>query len=317
VVQGREALAISQISRQLYLTLQLRLGTDAMVSIIAKWDKSFREQYGGSLPDNYCAIDVETTGFDRKWDLIVEIGHCLVKDRKPVDKLSVVLDWTYRKDVDQTWLAERLCAVKAQIEEHPGQQFRVTPEVMRSHGMDPIEGLKFYHDFIRTLMNDDAFFLLHGHQFDESMMASTFRDYLGIEGFQFHESRVFDTGSIEKAGQAEHKLAPKAGESLRKYFRRVNVYRLKGARFKLSHCIRKYGLLDEVSAKDFHGAEFDSYCCHLLFEKQRRDSELIEEQRVEDVRRPLKKVYGNDSRKPRRLTGPPSYDSRKQPRRMN
>ena len=62
--------------------------------IVNHWPATFRKLYGGGWPRDYFVIDVETTGLDLQNDLIVEFGHCLVRNGTVVDRLTTIVDWT-------------------------------------------------------------------------------------------------------------------------------------------------------------------------------------------------------------------------------
>ena len=60
--------------------------------ITSHWPATFRQLFGGSLPDTYICCDTETSGFNRTKDVIVQWGHCLVENRKVVERLSVMVN---------------------------------------------------------------------------------------------------------------------------------------------------------------------------------------------------------------------------------
>src|SRR6478736_4382881 len=61
--------------------------------IINHWQPWFIEHFGGSFPKSYFTYDVESSGFSRKEDMILEWGHCLVRDGEIVDRNNVVINW--------------------------------------------------------------------------------------------------------------------------------------------------------------------------------------------------------------------------------
>ena len=44
-----------------------------------------------NFPDNYVAVDLETTGLDPAWNEIIEIGAIRVKNRKEIEKFSMLV----------------------------------------------------------------------------------------------------------------------------------------------------------------------------------------------------------------------------------
>lgn len=64
------------------------------ISISANDFKKTRESKGKSLidfPNDYCVVDIETTGFSPKWDVIIEIGALKFRDRTQIDAFSSLL----------------------------------------------------------------------------------------------------------------------------------------------------------------------------------------------------------------------------------
>ncbi len=99
-----------------------------------------------------------------------------------------------------------------------------------------------------------------------------FRDQLweftGLE-WEFTGDEAFDVGALEKARQCD--LPPFDDENLKKYFGRVNAVPKLGARWNIEHCIATYHLLDkyQIDTSQCHGADYDAYVTHLIFEEQR------------------------------------------------
>jgi hypothetical protein len=211
--------------------------------------------------------------------LIVEIGHVIVEDRTVTNRLSLVLDWTRHPGISKTWLKQRLSNVAYQMQ----GDWRVTWDVMRSDGVDPVKGLQFYCDLFATWDRRGLPFAAHnGFYADERMFAANLSRYLQPPGFEFGDDVMFDTGAIHKLSCiAEHHPAvfkqavtdwlPRSNDTLRSYFCRTSRKPLKGLKWRLGDCLRYYGLdeREDLELDDLHTAEFDAYCVHLLMEEYR------------------------------------------------
>src|SRR5262245_7188623 len=73
----------------------------------ADWLRMLEHRFG-AFPDQYIVIDLETSGFTRDKDLVVQIGFCEVRDGRPQRVESAVLDWTRYSGVNRAWLLDRL-----------------------------------------------------------------------------------------------------------------------------------------------------------------------------------------------------------------
>jgi DNA polymerase III epsilon subunit-like protein len=245
--------------------------------IVNYWPKHFRDLYGGVWPENYCAIDTETTGYNVRGqagfrvecpDIVFEIGHCLVRDRQVVDRMSVLIDWTGRTYPPDRWLRERLHHLDGVM------QRKFTYDRLRRDGVKPEEALGFYADFLRTLRERQVLMVTHnGYGFDEHALAGVFALSGVWPGFSFDGNWMLDTHAVERANQMlDHRAVhPVLGDTLRSYCTRVASLRRKGLHSNLdTHCYQKYDFAGRgVSRRDMHGAETDAYCLHLLMESYR------------------------------------------------
>jgi DNA polymerase III epsilon subunit-like protein len=216
--------------------------------IINRWPAHFTARYGHFFPDSYFCWDTEYTGGNAELDLIVEIGHVIVEDRTVTNRLSLVLDWTRHPGISKTWLKQRLSNVAYQMQ----GDWRVTWDVMRSDGVDPVKGLQFYCDLFATWDRRGLPFAAHnGFYADERMFAAK------------HHPAVFK--------QAVTDWLPRSNDTLRSYFCRTSRKPLKGLKWRLGDCLRYYGLdeREDLELDDLHTAEFDAYCVHLLMEEYR------------------------------------------------
>lgn len=248
------------------------------VMIIKHWQPWFTQQYGGSLPRSYLCYDIETSGFSREHDVILEFGHCLVHDGKLVDRNSVVLNWFLHDTVPHSYLREQLANVarNMQIE---CKSWRLTERVLEEEGIHPITALPYIFDLLSICQNQGLLMVTsNGWNFDNPMLVSHFEQDLE-KSFTFNSNQIFDVGCIVKASQLVEEnqgALPKLGESLLAYFKRISGWRAQGVYSNLAFCVKKYGLDQKynVDLTKLHTASEDAYVLHLLMEEFRT---LLEE----------------------------------------
>jgi hypothetical protein len=247
--------------------------------IINHWSESFTQLYGGRFPDSYFCFDVETTGFSRDRDVVVEWGHCLVRNRQPVDRISVIINWfgsgLLGPDGDE-WLSTQLRKVKRRMELN-GRSFHVTEEVMRERGVSPHKVLPWLLDLLDEIREQSMMFVSHnGWNYDYEMLQAHFRDFVDEE-WELGDNQMFDTGAIEKATlivAEEHdtSVLPRADDTLKSYFKRIAYRRAPGIKWNLDGwCVQKYDLVEKhgVDVSQTHSADYDAWLLHLLMEEFR------------------------------------------------
>ena len=249
----------------------------------------FRSVFGslktklGGLPDTYLVFDLETTGFAPESDLILQIGHCLVVDRKVADRQSFLLDWTRAAPDRGHWPSRNGQQIRPWLENRIGQlaeafrqqnkPFHTTLERLVTEGVDPVSTLLDYRSWLEEINERHWFLVTHnGYAFDCRFLEAHF-DRFG-KPLSFRSDNVFDTGAILKAAQLGLALHP--GESLQQFATRVHKIRAKGVRWSLSEFAvplfgldAKYGL-DMARA---HDAGTDALTTHFLFEEMRLRAE--------------------------------------------
>lgn len=241
--------------------------------VINKLFRALRNRYK-CFPDDYMVIDLETTGLDPHADLIGQIGHCVVVDRKPVNTVGIVLNWAAHPGVDHAWLQRRLEETKYHVENKDGnptgRRYCLSMQRMLQEGADPIPILAFYLDWLKEIRQQGKFIIAHnGYNFDCRWLEVAFKRFLGAT-WRFGDNEVFDTGMAEKASQAN--IMPWQEESLRAFSERVGDQRLKGVRWALDHhCAPKYGLAKKynIDIAKAHEAGHDCLMAHYLFEEFR------------------------------------------------
>lgn len=227
-----------------------------------------------NFPNDYLVIDTETTGVQTGTDLIAQVGHCLVIDRKEVDRGHYMLDWTRHPQIEQPWLQERLRETKSHVEfkngQPTGKTYHISYERMRDEGAEPEPVLRQYAEFFREIRANGQFFVAHnGYHFDAKFLEEHFRTFIR-DDFEFADDELVDTGMIEKGSTAS--MLPWTGDSLRSWSLRLYNQRLRGIKWNLDqHCIPKYNIDKKYGLKmsEAHDAGYDSYITHLLFEEWR------------------------------------------------
>lgn len=265
--------------------------------IINEWDSAFTANYDHTFPDTYLCLDTEYTGGDERADFVMEIGHVMIQDRKVVDRLNVVLDWSSHPGVDHELLRHKLNNIQSIM----GSDWRITWDVMQKEGIAPFKALKFYQKFFSTWNKRNLPYVAHnGRTAEERMLRGVFNRYLD-RSFVIGDNQLWDTGAIFKAtslfesmdpshSHFRWKCFPQQSDSMRDYFDRVIGLRVRGLRWKLKLCLEHYGLLDKLGDDHrYHQAVHDAYCSHLLMEAFRDGlsveslSDVIEEREIEDA----------------------------------
>jgi hypothetical protein len=244
--------------------------------IINHWAPAFRRLYGGeaAIPDDYFTFDIESSGFSRENDLIVEWGHAIVEGREVVDRNNIVLNWFARPDlVKADWLEFQLNRVARQMALN-GRAWRLTPDFVRANGIDPYEALNWVHELLTTIQDSGTLLVSHGGwNFDCPMLCAHFAKDLDRD-FTFNDNQMFDTSAIEKASQlvGHPRALPQPGETLKAYFKRIGGWRQSGIEHNLDqHCVNKYKLVEKygVDVATLHTAGEDAMLLHYLMEEFR------------------------------------------------
>ena len=229
----------------------------------------------GRIPENYLAVDIETSGFGGQCN-ILQIGHCLVEGGKVIDRNAFLLDWrqatittpsrhvqwmkTLREDVDK---------LEAEMRSK-GRHFHTTWDRLCQDGCDPIVILREYHDWFSELKDRKWFILMHnGYAFDCRFFHGHFKAFLDVD-WDFGDNTIIDTGAVFKAAQLNMFANP--GESLRDFSGRVLQVRAKGVRWSLNDYVVPTMKLDskyQLNKESAHDAGYDSYVAHLMFEELR------------------------------------------------
>lgn len=247
--------------------------------IINDWDPTFTAKYGHVFPESYLCIDTEYTGSDNRNDLIVEIGHTMVENGKVVDERNLILNWYGYPGITNDWFTYKLNTIRSVV----GSGWRLTPEVVKREGIDPIKALKFYDKLFSVWRERELPFVAqNGQNADERIIRGNFNRFLSRD-FSLPENAYFDTGAIYKANKVWQALTgditnfrsvmlPVRSDTLKSYFSRVINARIPGLKWSLSLIVGEYGLMEKhaVDQNDFHSAGFDSLCLHWIMEEFRK-----------------------------------------------
>jgi DNA polymerase III epsilon subunit-like protein len=246
--------------------------------IINHWGPTFTRLYGHVFPESYLCLDLEYLGWNPEKDLVWEIGHILVENRRIVDQLSIVLDWTRHPVIPEGWLRRAIDRSNLNML-NKGKEGKASWDLLASEGIKPEKALAFYYKLIQSAK--DRGLCLAGHNLcgaDERMLAGNLAGFLQ-KRFTMGD-RILDVGAMEKAtlaieqGHATGTDAwwlPRKDDTLRSYFRRVCNRPAKGIFWNLADALRRYGLdvRYDLDLTESHRAEFDAYMVHLLVEEFR------------------------------------------------
>lgn len=242
------------------------------------WDSAFTAQYGHEFPNTYLCFDTEFTGSSESSDLVLEIGHTMVENGQVVDQVNYVLNWYSHPEIKEPWLTYKLNAMRSIV----GPKWRLSPEVIKSEGKDPITILRFYHKLFSTWQKRNLCFVAqNGQNADERMLRGNFFRYLN-KPFELPANTYFDTGGIYKATQVytspltqNYKLEvlPLRSDTLKGYFRRVINTRFSGIKWSLPVILEHYDLINKhnLDMNQHHTAGFDSRCLHYIMEAYRAE----------------------------------------------
>lgn len=246
--------------------------------IVNAWSSGFTAKYGHQFPSSYLCFDTEFTGRNERDDLIVEIGHVLVEDGKVVDKLSLILNWYDRAEVQPGWLDYRLNQLRYLV----GDNWRLLPAVVKKEGIPPLQALKFYYELFRTWADRGLPFVSqNGAIADEPMLRAHLNRYLD-KTIEIPANSYWDTGALFKANQvwqaetgnlANYRavVMPSRSDTLKSYFRRICGMRVPGLHWSLKTILEHFDLVKkhQLDVRQLHGAGFDALCLHLIMEEYR------------------------------------------------
>ncbi|KRL44834.1 DNA polymerase III [Companilactobacillus mindensis DSM 14500] len=126
-----------------YMELVIGLDTVRMIK-----DKKIVRKKGESqlfFPNEYTLIDLETTGYDPRWDHIIEIGAIKVRNENIVDKLSYLV--SYPNDNFVPFDVESMTGITEKMIENQGEKINVAIQKLLDFvGSDLIVGFNVNFD---------------------------------------------------------------------------------------------------------------------------------------------------------------------------
>lgn len=240
-----------------------------MVQLRDVWLKHFAEWVPHALPTSYIALDTETIGPGND-QLVTDIGYVIVKNSEVVERATWVLNWTdeaYHEWVSPEWVDEA-CQIMTRVMHRP---LNVDVDRMRKEGEDPRtvlrRTLKLLEDVVRhrlPLVGNNV------EHFDVRVLGNHFNEWLDGATFDKTPLAILDPGLLFKALRSTPTPLPRYSDNLPKYLKRIKGLS-NGQKYGLEYCLSETGLLSNLDPTQLHGAEYDSYCSHLLFEQLRKE----------------------------------------------
>ena len=221
-----------------------------------------------ALPRDYLVFDLETTGFDRRRDLVWSVGWAVVRNCQVVANEEVILDWTQNRTIDQDRLRSRITLQHEQMA-GSGRSCQLTYDVLR-HGVEPCGGLGMFLAFLADAARAGEYLVGHGcWGFDKPMLDAQATRW-GFGSVPWDRSAVIDTGLIELAAELteEPGRCPPRNETLDAWYYCLMKLRSRAHWSLADHCTRKYRLAERfnLNMRQSHGAAFDCRVTHHLVE---------------------------------------------------
>lgn len=223
----------------------------------------------GKLPDSYLLFDLETSGFHRDYDVIVEVGWAVVHNRQLTDYAGMILDWTRYGDWKfQRWFENRIATCKESMAKQ-GREYHFDVDRISREGVDPVKGMYDFCQILQTFLDHRGFLAGHGiRKFDRHRIDTATLNLFNML-LPWDQAVMFDTGLIEKACQIDRE--PFAHETLDDWYRSVDGTFSK-VKFNLDrHCEEKYALSSRynLDLSLSHTAGFDCLMAYGLCETYR------------------------------------------------
>lgn len=226
------------------------------------------QAFGGGWPEDYLVFDLETTGLDPAKDLIVQLGWAESVSREVIDCDQVLLDWTRHPAVGLGRLRDDIAAVTDRMQAR-GHAYHITLDALRRHGVDPVEALSGFVEFLERAVADGLWLVGHNAAaFDAAFVEAAVRRYCGQATWRFPRGRLIDTGMIEK-GRAVGEPPPCLG-GVPSWYTRVGALRRKVSWSLSGACNERYGL--NLAADAAHAADADARATAALVEAMRARS---------------------------------------------
>lgn len=233
------------------------------------WRELFIKWYGQPFPVDYVSFDIETTGFMKDLDVPVDFGWTIVRDCKIAHRGNFLLNWTGYPGMERAFIIDRLASVDEGMRKSGGA-CQYTIDMLEKQGKRPDYVLKFILDLFRKNRQAGGSFIGHNAwSYDSQLLGNIFQESLDVK-WEFGENELWDTGCMVKAAVA-HLIPYPDEKTLKEYFKRVQYNRQPGLKWNMASCIERYDLVERfgLDVREQHGASFDCYVAHLLFEELR------------------------------------------------
>lgn len=219
----------------------------------------------GPLPKDYLVFDLETSGLDKKKDLILQFGYVTYRAGE-ITSGSWLLNWPDSGLADNGWLAGRIQNVMANWK--APRPYLMSVQALKRRGVDPVAGLQQAETVLRGWLESGGSLVAHnGVMFDVPFVRRQFQDYLGVQVPDLHD-RIIDTGLIEKAIDSRTPIdSARTWGDLNRLAVKIAAQKAKWSLH--AHCAIKYGLdLGPEQGAD-HDALYDSIVTARLLESYR------------------------------------------------
>jgi DNA polymerase III epsilon subunit-like protein len=235
------------------------------------WFQAFHKHW--PLPDNYVAVDCETSGLSARNDYLCTFGFAIVANRKVHSTGYIVVNWFLDDKLDAPAFESDLIKVADRMREQ-GKNFHHTAGYLRQFGMAPQVGLQM---MLKVLLDARAanypLVGFNAYNFDSEFIQAHCHDFLQHD-YMVGDNEMYDLGMMEKAAQLgpDDQPLPLAGESKRAWSFRIGKLRRKGVLWNLDrYCVPRYGLVQKHNLQHdlSHRSDYDAMCLHHLLEAQR------------------------------------------------
>lgn len=252
------------------------------------WQAMLLEWFNYELPRDYMTFDLETTGFKKDFDLPIDFGWTLVRDCQIAHQGSYVLDWTrYPQYVELSWLQRQLDRLALAMREQ-GKPWRYSIDYLQEHGQDPFWVLEFVAELLEANRKAGSVFVGHNAAaYDSVLLCATLKEFVDFD-WQFGDKELLDTGSLQKASltvgkfvDPSNEFAPRPGETMGDFFRRIAASRREGVKWNIEACATQYQICERYGLchDELHGAGSDSLVCHYCIEAHREEYQHAAEEK--------------------------------------